>query len=233
MKLLSIPIGNIVNINDYINDDINDVINLDVINVNVVNNLIIFDWDDTLFATTSIGHGESDINDIKISTELESNFTILSEVVLKILEKAIKYYKVVIITNAEIGWVEFSSAKLLPDVLKFIQEHNIDIISARAKYSGKVNNHLEWKTHTFQDLLNTFTNIQLNVTSFGDNISERMALKNLEGTNIDLKKSVKFLETPTIKNLISELKLILESFDEIISCIEDLDIMLTLTLIEP
>jgi hypothetical protein len=231
--MTSSNIGNIVNIDDYINDDIDivnvDVTNVNVINMNVINNLIIFDWDDTLFATTSIGYNECDINDKKFSTELENNFIIISEIVLKILEKAIKYYKVVIITNAEIGWVEFSSQKLIPDVLKFIQEHNIDIISARAKYSNKVNNHLEWKTHTFQDLLDSFGNIKLNVTSFGDNISERMALKNLNGTNIALKKSIKFIETPTIKNLINELRLILESFDQIITCTEDLDIMLTLT----
>jgi len=239
--MTSSNIGNVISIDDYINEDI-DVMNEfiikeliikeDVIKEDVINNLIIFDWDDTLFATSGIVYSKSDIYDKKFSSELESDFNILSEIVLKVLQKAIKYYKVVIITNAEIGWVEFSSQKLTPDVFKFIQEHNIDIISAREKYNNKVNNHLEWKTHTFQDLLNSFGNITLSVTSFGDNISERMALKNLDGTNIGLKKSIKFIEAPTIKHLINELRLILECFDEIISCVEDLDIMLTLTLIE-
>jgi len=245
--MTSSNIGNVVNINDYINEDIDvikedvmneliikeDVKKEDIVNLNLINNLIIFDWDDTLFATTSIGYSESDINDKKFSSELESNFIILSEIVLKVLQKAIKYYKVVIITNAEIGWVEFSSQKLIPDVYKFIREHNIDIISAREKYKNKFNNHLEWKTHTFQDFLDSLGNISLNVTSFGDNISERMALKNLYGINLDLKKSIKFIEAPTIKHLINELRLIFDCFDEIISCVEDLDIMLTITLIEP
>ena len=50
------------------------------------------------------------------------------------LELAVKYGKVYIITNAAEGWVEFSAAKFMPDVLPVLDK--VTIISARTKYES-------------------------------------------------------------------------------------------------
>jgi len=50
----------------------------------------------------------------------------------KMLETALKYGKVFIITNAAEGWVQFSASKFLPSLLEIFDK--ITIISARAQY---------------------------------------------------------------------------------------------------
>jgi len=53
-----------------------------------------------------------------------------------LLENLIKFGKVVIITNAKEGWVEYSSYFMLPRVHHLIETY-IPVISAQDEYSKK------------------------------------------------------------------------------------------------
>ena len=70
---------------------------------------IIFDWDDTLLSTTYIGSlglvSVEDINELQIGP--------LDKAAHNLLEKALNFGEVYIITNAAKGWVEYSS-KMYP-----------------------------------------------------------------------------------------------------------------------
>lgn len=64
------------------------------------------------------------------------------------LELAVKYGRVYIITNAQEGWVEFSCQKFMPEVLPVLDK--VKIISARAKYGQQFPHDIpKWKLHTF------------------------------------------------------------------------------------
>ncbi len=202
--------------------------------LDILNNFIIFDWDDTLMATTTFKLSNICLNcNINvIPSDLLNKFNELSEKVLSILEKSIKNYKVVIITNSDEGWVELSSQKLMPNVYNFIYDNNIDIISAKLKYSDKIKSSIEWKILAFEDEINSLGNVSVNVISFGDSIAERIALQNLNNPNIVLKKNIKFIEKPKINQIINQLILIDNYFEFIINESNNLDLMLTLSIIK-
>jgi len=202
--------------------------------LDILNNFIIFDWDDTLMATTTFKLSNICLNcNINvIPSDLLNKFNELSEKVLSILEKSIKNYKVVIITNSDEGWVELSSQKLMPNVYNFIYDNNIDIISAKLKYSDKIKSSIEWKILAFEDEINSLGNVSVNVISFGDSICERIALQNLNNPNIVLKKNIKFIEKPKINQIINQLILIDNYFEFIMNEPNNLDLMLTISIIK-
>lgn len=64
------------------------------------------------------------------------------------LELAIKYGRVYIITNAAEGWVEFSCHKFMPEVEPVLEK--VTIISARDRYESKYPDDVtKWKLYTF------------------------------------------------------------------------------------
>lgn len=64
------------------------------------------------------------------------------------LELAITYGKVYIITNAADGWVEFSCRKFMPSVFPILAK--IIIISARSRYESKFPGDVpQWKINAF------------------------------------------------------------------------------------
>ena len=64
------------------------------------------------------------------------------------LELAVKFGRVYIITNACEGWVEFSCKRFMPDVLPVLDK--ITIISARAKYESRFPGQVpKWKLYAF------------------------------------------------------------------------------------
>lgn len=93
-------------------------------------NLTILDWDDTLLPT-SFFLKQDDKND-DLTDIAKANKTTLIQIqrqVLTLLENLIAIGKVVIVTNAKEGWVEFSSFHMLPRVHQLIETY-IPVISA-------------------------------------------------------------------------------------------------------
>ena len=81
-------------------------------------NVIILDWDDTLLPTTfflSLDKGES--TDLEQMARNHMRMLVnVQNVLLSLLDKMIKFAKVVLVTNAKQGWIEYSSFYLLPRV---------------------------------------------------------------------------------------------------------------------
>jgi len=178
--------------------------------------LVIFDWDDTIFPTTWVkrqGDSLVDSEGLRLLAALEQR-------AYKTLEMALEMGRVVIVTNAERGWVEFSSARFFPSLVSLLNE--VDIVSARANYE-----HHDmacpalWKCLAFaHEMEQTFAGSgsgRRNVISFGDSMHEHEALgyatRGVEGCQA---KSIKFLECPEIENLIEEHDLVHASIQGIV-----------------
>ena len=133
----------------------------------------------------------------------------LEDVVISILNEALKHGEVYIITNAAHGWVEYSSRKYLPRVCKML--HKVTIISARSKYEelypGKC---YKWKIHAFMDTMKELE-IQAvtNLVAIGDSNIEIEASKQLAKMfPLALLKTVKLSEGPTPEELVKQLLLV-------------------------
>merc|ERR1719162_1035584 len=72
--------------------------------------VIVFDWDDTLLCT-------SWLNRMEDSAETYEYLRKIAHHVRRVLEVALKSGHTYIITNAMHGWVEYSAAKWVPELL--------------------------------------------------------------------------------------------------------------------
>jgi len=174
--------------------------------------VIIFDWDDTLLSSTFLSsHGlrlDSSQQQIqKHSVALKE----LEQSIITILEYAMNFGSVHIVTNAETGWIQLSTQKFIPGCLYILQY--INIISARSTYENRYpDSPLKWKYYAFQDklsyLLSQYKKYK-NIISFGDSHVEREAIRSVCRGYTNIKcKSIKFTERPTIEQLKRQLELI-------------------------
>ena len=69
---------------------------------------------------------------------------------LQLLEKMIKFAKVLIVTNAKEGWVEYSSYFLLPRVHQLIETY-VPVVSAQTEFSKEFPfDPCHWKEQAFK-----------------------------------------------------------------------------------
>ena len=182
------------------------------------NNIIIFDWDDTLCPTTVIT--SSIFNQITPIMKSISNLVIdhnkkeleiLDKVNVQLLNSALSNSTVAIISNADDIWIKKTGEDFLPLTFSFIINNNIPIISAR-KFSLQKNikDHHIWKDFTFHHLLNEFNNNNIiTILSIGDSILEQKALENfnkfLKVHNKSIySKTIKYIDKPSIESLIKQ-----------------------------
>ena len=93
---------------------------------------MILDYDDTILPTTFLNPAdERDMESIakKHRVQLQA----IESQIMTLLENYLRVSRVLIITNAKRGWVEFSSSILLPKVHAMILKF-IPVISARAEF---------------------------------------------------------------------------------------------------
>ena len=88
------------------------------------------------------------------------------------LELAVKYGRVYIITNAAEGWVEFSCKKFMPAVLPILEK--VIIISARQKYELRFPDDVpKWKLYAFLETQGDLDNGNMkNILALGDSMME-------------------------------------------------------------
>jgi predicted 2-oxoglutarate/Fe(II)-dependent dioxygenase YbiX len=80
-------------------------------------NIIVFDWDDTLLASTFLSSkGYRLDTDRALLLDIEKSLQELETSIITVLNTALQHGEVHIITNAETGWVELSAAKFIPSV---------------------------------------------------------------------------------------------------------------------
>jgi hypothetical protein len=218
------------------------------------NTVIMFDWDDTLLASSFLSSrgyrvdsaspspADADPND---AAQLKA----LEQAVCSLLKLAMSYGHVNIVTNAETGWVELSAQKFMPAVLPLLSQ--VTVLSARSTYEpAHPDAPLKWKFYAFHERLRSAFGagcmdgrvaegtpvdqsgeMKKNIASFGDSHVEREAIRAVTRGVVGWRcKSVKFAERPTIEQLRRQLELVSNCFHYIVTHSADLDLQLTVTL---
>lgn len=195
--------------------------------------LILFDWDDTLLASTHLANSNYRLDEPDVLPEtVMQQLSLLEDAVIDMLDLAATLGTVCIITNAETGWVELSCKKFLPRVMAHVE--GLPVVSARSTYEPK---HpalpSKWKLEAFSHRISqlcdeTSPSKAKNVISLGDSHAEREAVRTVtRDMPCTLTKSVKFVERPTLEQLLRELQLMVRCFPMICYTQRDLDLALT------
>ena len=190
---------------------------------------IVFDWDDTFMPT-------SWLEKIKHSPDQEGlqELADLSKMVISVITEAKLYGPVIIVTNADEGWVHQSCSRHMPSLEPHLS--GIPIISAQEKYSLLYPDPRQWKIAAFRDELlpDLLPYTTLNVISIGDGIPEFTAinyLKNLVSPllNINLiTKGIKLLEKPEPNMLTQQLEIIYTDLKAIVELPESMNQLMRL-----
>ena len=203
-------------------------------------NIFIVDWDDTLFPTTWTTANGINLNDKNDLLKYKLYYLELDKTNINFLSTLNEIGEIYIVTNANIKWIE-TCLLSLKDTKEFIIKNDIKIVSARDMYSKENMPPSEWKTHTFQDVMedlslhkkNIKNNTYLNIVSLGDAMYEYVALINLDtyfkknNKNINyFLKSIKFIENPEFNLLINEINLINKNLKNIVDKLSYIDIKL-------
>jgi len=197
---------------------------------------IVLDYDDTLLASSWLAQNGLRLDGTEpVPKEAQEQLGLLAESAANLLKLAMQYGEVIIITNAETGWVELSAKKFMPSLLPLLM--NVRVISARSTFESMYAEPSQWKVAAFsQELSLAFAKsvhgTPKNIISLGDSVHERAALRKVTaGHSSVLAKSVKLVERPTIEQLKRQLDLVASCFDEVVNHKGHLDLMLTIQLL--
>mmetsp|Transcript_3116 Transcript_3116/g.9525 ORF Transcript_3116/g.9525 Transcript_3116/m.9525 type:complete len:223 (-) Transcript_3116:92-760(-) len=183
------------------------------------NTVCFLDWDDTLMFTSEVvrnteaPHEVIDEGEAGLGEELAEKLETLDGVVSRALRKFASQCVVVIVTNAERMWVEESCDAYFPRVKKTIDACDVQIVSASDIYSARIPNEpAEWKALAFQKILQDKLESKendINVLVVGDDIVDMKAAERLTQLMPNaIVKSVKFLNNPTVDELLRQLSLL-------------------------
>jgi len=183
--------------------------------------VIIFDWDDTLLCSSAMNWQQCDTGQLQ---QLEA-------AIETILTKAMGLGDTFIVTNGNGTWVQESSRMYLPKVRPVLDRLK-KIVSARATYEHIFpGDPFAWKKAAFEVLLrdreaegsSRFSSGGVNLLSFGDNQAEidaaQTATSSLRGTSII--KTVKFKETPSVDEVLGQLRLMTQLLPDLVNAESD------------
>ena len=189
------------------------------------NSLIIFDWDDTLLPTTFLTQGGVFNENIILTENEQKKIEKLENSALKLLNMAITKGDVYIITNAGLGWVEYSAKKFYPSVFEILPQ--IQIISARGEWEKDYpGDSRKWKIQTFLSLQKRLnTKLVTNIICLGDSLFEIEAGRVLATCFSEaFVKTIKFKEGPKPEELNKQLMLVTNQFSSICGAVKNLTI---------
>ena len=179
------------------------------------NTLIIFDWDDTLLCTSFLSNYNFDIEEVLKNNNNYELLYKLEKKIFEILSLSIQKGETYIITNAEKGWVEYTSKIFFPSLMMLLK--HIKIISAREENKNTFPNDIRmWKINSFN---NAFQQIDSdNIISVGDSFLEIEASKLLNSKFFNsFIKTVQFIQSNKIEELIDQIELVIYKFDFIVN----------------
>jgi len=219
------------------------------------NTVIMFDWDDTLLASSFLSARGYRVDCVESPASLSdagdlAQLRAQEQCVCALLKLALTFGTVNIVTNAEVGWVELSAQKFMPSVLPLLSR--VTVLSARSTYEpAHPEAPLKWKYYAFHERLRSVfgescmdarvpegsaaaaivADMSRNIVSFGDSHVEREAIRAVtRGVPGWRTKSVKFAERPTLEQLRRQLELVSSCFSFVLQSPQDLDLQLTVTL---
>lgn len=198
-------------------------------------NIIIMDWDDTLFPTSWLNKNDIKLNDENVKITYKIYFQELDKSIKNLLKSYSQISTIYIVTNASMKWI-LASLNTLPLTRKFIMKENIRIISSRDLYSKENMKTAKWKLNTYEnivnnDLKNIFSiknkEIMLNIISMGDAVYEYIALINLHDILTDkinnkkninfYLKNIRFKSQPNFDFIIEQIDLVKKNKIQIIN----------------
>lgn len=193
----------------------------------------VFDYDDTILPSTWLQRQGLRLD--SGSQPSAEQRQLLAEVAVtagKILRAARQHGTVILVTNAERGWIELSSQKFIPTVSPLFE--NVKMVSARTSYEGPAcSSPLDWKLHAFEAEINRYFTPEVfndasrrkNVLSLGDSAHEREALMRATSTAPNcFSKSLKFVERPDISQICKQHELITNNIEQIVHHEGNLDL---------
>ena len=113
--------------------------------------VILFDWDDTLMASSWLASNrlrlDSPEEDVAVASQELSNLSVcVQTVLLRALDLCDEVH---LVTNAEIGWVEMSCELFLPGCVDLLS--SVQVVSARTSFEHQYPDEPTlWKIHAFQ-----------------------------------------------------------------------------------
>mmetsp|Transcript_102593 Transcript_102593/g.208954 ORF Transcript_102593/g.208954 Transcript_102593/m.208954 type:complete len:299 (+) Transcript_102593:42-938(+) len=237
--------------------------------------VVIVDYDDTILPSTFVDRWK-----IEKSSDLPQHFQNmldeLSRCTKKFLEEASKYGEVIIITNSDEGWVQFSAERYCPALLPVLAKY--PIVSARTRYEKFYPcQPLCWKAAAFAHEVNEIYDSLKNaddstscasmegtevsstsslsesslieddlnnqssptcvversdqpprqIISFGDSNEERMAVSIVSGQLDAVPKSIKFMGSPSLLQIIGQLYLLTNHMRFVCESTKSLDMHIT------
>jgi len=198
--------------------------------------LFVFDWDDTILPSSWIqSQGlRLDAGSVVCAWQ-RARLAEVAAAAGETLRLAKLCGTVVLLTNAERGWIELSCLKFLPELLPVIE--GIKIVSARTTYERPdCAQPLQWKLRAFEAEIARACGAEAladparrkNIHSLGDSVHEREALlRATVGAPNCCWKSLKFVDRPDIWQLLSQHATVVHSFDQVVQHDGNLDLTLS------
>eukprot|EP00624_Nannochloropsis_granulata_P003470 evm.model.NODE_27573_length_56350_cov_23.676434.9 len=163
---------------------------------------VVLDWDDTLFPSSFVDRKKlihaRGLDDLPV--ELQRGFAELEKAATRLVTTAVGFGTVLIITNAQTGWVELCVSKFMPDMMAVLD------VSLQKSLGTPLRN----------------------ILSFGDSMEERTAVKIAAGQLQSRAKSIKFLDAPSPRQLHQQIEVVTDCLEWIWRHNGDLDVVLTL-----
>lgn len=204
--------------------------------------VVVFDWDDTLCPSTWL-HANNLLpkcrgDPVFLSAQQQKTLDAISSNVIRIIRKAVSFGPVFIVTAAEYGWVELSCTLFMPSAQEILNLPDVHVVSARTWYEqtfGYQGDANSWKYEVMQLIAQkcfaestTSLDSYFNLVSIGDSMAERdachLAIENIPNTYA---KTLKYIEHPGSEEMIQQLQLTFESFDQMCTWENCLDLQLT------
>jgi hypothetical protein len=208
----------------------------------ISSSIIVFDWDDTLFPTTSLctsGHlpkvglhetgsaAQDREFDSSVPPELASCFA----AAVQTLRAAKSFGNRLIVTNSDHGWVHDTAARFSPTLARELKD--IPVISARSIFEpAGIKDGRQWKVLCFRRIVECshagaagIWGVQ-NLVSIGDSLDEREATMKTAQSCPCYVKSVKLMQQPTIVQLTQQLEMCSSQIGQIAYYMGNLDLNL-------
>jgi phosphoglycolate phosphatase-like HAD superfamily hydrolase len=182
--------------------------------------VIIFDWDDTLICTSFL----SKRADLPRTAAFDRQMKKVEESAVKILRQATQAGRVLIITNAVDGWVEYSAKEYMPEILPVLRR--VEVVSARHRYGSQFPDEAaQWKVHTFLDAQKRLPQILTNLIAVGDSDFEMDAARIMGHRFAEgLTKTVKLRENPAPEELVKDLEFLSRNFTSVVDSVKNLQL---------
>ena len=194
--------------------------------------LLIFDFDDTLFCTKyfdTFSLSYQDIFSCKVSLE-EINPCLVREVrqlestIIEVFTNLQKSHDIVIISNADMKWINNCLIHFLEELKDYINENDIKIYSAKSIFGKILKNKNEWKIKCFKKVVNDLYKSDLNysdlnVISIGDSNEEKKAVFSLNKNDKFIKINPKFIRMisfPSAATIILQLKYLNDNLNKML-----------------